>query len=136
MDNKERVKYFYETVVTENRLDELAEFIAEDCVLQIGESRVPLGLAGMRQHLIDVKKTYPDYRMTILRQYADGDYVISEFVMQGTHVGEFVGITPTNKTLTFTGVDIDKVVHGKIASHGGAVNTFETMLEQGLIRPV
>lgn len=136
MDNKEITRYFYETVVSENRLEELERFIAPDCVLQIGDTTVPLGLEGMRQHLIDVKKTYPDYTMTILRQYVDGDYVISEFIMQGTHVGVFVGITPTNKRLTFNGVDIDKVVDGKIVSHGGAVNTFETMLENGLIRPV
>ena len=42
---------------------------------------VPLGIDGMRQHLAEVKKTYPDYTMNIIKQYADGDYVISEFIM-------------------------------------------------------
>ena len=136
MEKKELVKYFYEVIVSENLLDELPQFISEECVLKAGEKIVPLGLDGMKQHLVDVKKTYPDYTMNIIKQYSDGDYVISEFIMQGTHKGEFIGITPTNKKLTITGVDIDKVIEGKIVEHGGATNTFDTFFENHLIKPV
>lgn len=129
-------KYFYETIVSENLLEELPQFIAEDCVVKVGEQIIPVGIDGMKQHLVDVKKTYPDYTMKILKQYADGDYVISEFIMEGTHEGEWIGIKPTHKRLSFTGVDIDKVVDGKIAEHGGAVNTFDTLYEENLIKPV
>lgn len=74
--------------------------------------------------------------MKIIRQYAADDYVISEFIMRGTHKGKFIGITPTNKVLEITGVDIDKVIDGKIVEHGGATNTFETFFEHHLIKPV
>ena len=127
MEKKDIVKYFYETIVSKNLLEELPQFIAEDCVVKVGEQIIPVGIDGMKQHLVDVKKTYPDYTMKILKQYADGDYVISEFIMEGTHEGEWIGIKPTHKRLSFTGVDIDKVVDGKIAEHGGAVNTFDTL---------
>ena len=136
MEKKDIVKYFYETIVSENLLEELPQFIAEDCVVKAGKQIIPVGIDGMKQHLVDVKKTYPDYTMKILKQYADGDYVISEFIMEGTHEGEWIGIKPTHKRLSFTGVDIDKVVDGKIAEHGGAVNTFDTLYEENLIKPV
>lgn len=136
MEKKEMVKYFYEAVVSKNLLEELPQYISEDCVLKVGEKIIPLGLGGMKQHLIDVKKTYPDYTMRIIQQYVDGDYVISEFIMEGTHEGEWIGIKPTYKKLSFTGVDIDKVINGKIIEHGGAVNTFDTLFEQHLIKPV
>lgn len=136
MEKTDMIKYFYETLVSKNILDELPLYISEDCVLKIGENVIPIGLDGMKQHLIDVKKTYPDYSMKIIRQYTDGDYVISEFIMEGTHEGEWIGIKPTHRRLTFTGVDIDKVVDGKIVEHGGAVNTFDTLYEQNLIKPV
>lgn len=136
MDNKEIVKYFYEVIVSENLLQELSCYVSEHCVLNVGDKTVPLGLEGMKQHLMAVKKTYPDYTMKIIRQIADGDYVVSEFIMEGTHEGEWIGIKPTHKRLSFTGVDIDKVVNGKIVEHGGSVNTFETLFEQGLIKPV
>lgn len=135
MNNKEIVKYFYETIVSENRLYDLSKFVSVDCVQKVGENVVFIGLTGMKKHLLALKETYPDYVMKIIRQYADGDYVISEFIMRGTHKGEFIGIKPTNQVLEITGVDIDKVVDGKIVEHGGAANTFETFFEHHLIEP-
>ena len=74
--------------------------------------------------------------MKIVRQYVADDYVISEFIMRGTHKGDFIGITPTNKVLEITGVDIDKVIDGRSVEHSGAANPFETFLEHCLIKPV
>lgn len=136
MENDARIRYFYETVVSQNKLEELADFISADCVVKVGEDVTPIGIDGMRTHLEAVKGTYPDYTMKIIRQFTDGDYVISEFVMTGTHKGHFLGITPTNKVLSITGVDIDKMVDGKIVEHGGAANTFEAFFAHHLIQPV
>lgn len=135
MNNKEIVKYFYEVVVSKNLIEEVDNFISANCVVRVGDKSIPVGVEGMKQHLIDVKKTYPDYTMKIIRQYCDGDYVISEFVMEGTHKGEWMGMKPTNKKLSFTGVDIDRVTAGKITEHGGAVNTFDTLFAEGIIKP-
>jgi len=133
---KERIKYFYETVVSGHRLEALPDFISENCVVKIGADATHVGIDGMRQHLIAVRNTYPDYTMNIIRQFSDGDYVISEFIMTGTHRGVFLGITPTNKVISITGVDIDKIVDGKIVEHGGAANTFDAFWEHSLIKPV
>ena len=62
--------------------------------------------------------------------------MISEFIMTGTHKGDFLGITPTNKVISINGVDIDKVIDGKIVEHGGAANTFDAFWEHHLIKPV
>ena len=136
MKNKDIVKYFYEVIVSENLLDELSKYISEDCVQRAGEKEIFIGIDGMKQHLVALKKTYPDYTMKIIRQYVVDDYVISEFIMKGTHTGIFLGITPTNEVLEITGVDIDRVIDGKIVEHGGATNTFETFYEHHLIKPV
>ena len=90
----------------------------------------------MRDHLPAVRGTCPDYSVGILRQYADGETVLSEFILEGTLAGERLGIQPAHKRLSSTGVGIDKVVDGKIVEHGGAVNTFETLYESHLIGPV
>lgn len=136
MSSKEIVKYFYEVIVSENLLEELPKYISDDCIQKIGRNEAIIGIEGMRQHLLAVKKTYPDYTLEIIRQFEDGETVISEFIMSGTHRGAFLGITPTNKRIEMTGVDIDKVVDGKIVEHGGAVNTFDAFWENGLIKPV
>lgn len=133
MKSAERIKYFYETVISENQMERMAEFISPDCCIKTGEKLIPAGIDGMKEHVKATKRTYPDYRMKILRQFCDGDYVVSEFVMEGTHKGEWIGIKPTGKRLVFTGVNIDKIIDGLIVEHGGAVNTFETLVEAGLI---
>ena len=135
MTPQELVRTFYETVVSQHRLEDLPRFIGPDCVLRQGERTVPLGPAGMARHLTDLRETYPDYTVRILRQHCDGPYVISECVMEGTHLGPWPGTVPTGKRLTFTGVNVDRVEHGKIVEHGGAVNTFEPLWEAGIIRP-
>ena len=136
MKPAERIKYFYETIVSENQIERMAEFVSPECCVKIGEKQIPAGIDGMKEHIKATKQTYPDYRMKILKQFCDGDYVISEFIMEGTQEGEWIGIKPTGKRLVFTGVNIDKVADGLIVEHGGAVNTFETLFEAGVIRAV
>lgn len=135
MDSMKRIKHFYEHVVSNNLVDEFSQYIAESCTVRIGEQIVPVGFEGMKQHLLDVRKTYPDLTMKIIRQYAYRGTIISEFIMEGTHLGEWLGMKPTGKKLTMTGVDIDKVKRGKIVEHGGAVGTFEALFEAGIIKP-
>lgn len=135
MNNQERAKYFYERITTNHLIDELSGYIAGDCVVRIGENSIPVGVQGMRQHMIDVRKTYPDLKMKITHQYVDGDTVISEFIMEGTFLGEWLGMKPTGEKIRMTGVDIDKFADGKIVEHGGAVNTFDALFEAGIIKP-
>ncbi len=135
MDTLKKVKYFYEHITSNNLIDEFPEYIADNCTVRMGKDIAPVGIEGMKQHFIEVRKTYPDLKMTIIRQYIDGDTVISEFIMEGTHLGEWLGMKPTGKKLRMTGVDIDKLIDGKIVEHGGAVNTFEALFEAGIIEP-
>lgn len=135
MDNKQLIKEFYENVVSCSRMDKVEHFVASDCKLSVGENQIPVGIEGMKKHIIDVKTTYPDLKIKILRQYTDGNFIISEIITEGTHKGEWLGIKPTGKKLTFTGVNIDRVVKQKIVEHGGAANVFDTFWQEKIIKP-
>ncbi len=135
MENKDIIKHFYEVISSNAMVDQFDKYVSKNCTIRIGEEIIPVGIEGMKQHLIDVRKTYPDLRITVIRQYCDGDYVISEILTEGTHKGEWLNMKPTGKKLVFTGVDIDKIIDGKIVEHGGAVNTFETLFEAKIIQP-
>ena len=56
MENKDIVKHFYEVIVSENQLDELSNYISEDCIQKVGEKEIFIGIDGMRQHLLALKK--------------------------------------------------------------------------------
>ena len=70
----------------------------------------------------------------VVRQHEDKDFVISEVIMEGTHGGEWLGISPTGKKIRITAVNIDRIAGGRIIEHGGAANTFETFRAEGFIR--
>ena len=135
MDIKKKIKYFYEHVSSNNLVEEFPEYISDNCTVRIGENVIPVGISGMKQHQIDVRKTYPEMKITVIRQYCDSDYIISEFIAEAIHKGEWLGMKPTGKKLLFNGVDIDKIADGKIIEHGGAMNTFETLYEANIIQP-
>jgi len=45
-----------------------------------------------------------------------------------------LNMRPTNKPVTITAVNIDRLVDGKIVEHGGAANLLEPLLKIGAIR--
>lgn len=134
MDKKELIRNFYENISSNGLIDEVGKYVSEDCAARVGEQTIPIGLEGMRRHLVGVRTTYPDMKIRVIRQHVDGDYVISEIIMEGTHKGVWLGIKPTGKKLSITGVNIDRVVDGKMTEHGGAANVFDEFWEKGLIR--
>jgi predicted ester cyclase len=56
--------------------------------------------------------------------------------MKGTHSGSWMGIKPTGKIMEVTGINVDRIVEGKIIEHGGAANMFEGLLSIGAIKLV
>ena len=51
---------------------------------------------------------------SVLMQIAENDLVATRWRFTVTHTGEFMGLAPTNKEITWTGVQIDRFDHGKI----------------------
>ena len=133
--NEDIIRYFYEHIVSDNLLGNLEDFVSEDCTVWADGKSEKVGVNGMKEHLEAIRHTYPDYRMKILRQFVSGDYVISEFRMEGTFQNEWLGIKPTGERISITGIDIDKVIDGKIVEHSGAANTFESLWAASLIGP-
>ena len=133
--NEDIIRYFYEHIVSDNLLGNLEDFVSEDCTVWADGKSEKVGVNGMKEHLEAIRHTYPDYRMKILRQFVSGDYVISEFRMEGTFQNEWLGIKPKGERISITGIDIDKVIDGKIVEHGGAANTFEAFWAMNLIMP-
>ena len=133
-DNKKLVGRFYKEIINTGNVENIAEFISSDCVETDGKIRVVSGVEGMARHVLGVRETYPDLHLTIERQIAEGDWVVTLVTARGTHQGSWLGMKPTGRLLVFTAVNVDKVVAGKIVEHGGAANMLEPFLEVGAIR--
>ncbi len=134
--NKAVIRRLLEEVVNTGDTAPLAELIDPGCVATDGSTRVPCGVEGMIEHVRGVRATYPDLHLTIERQIAEGEWVATVFTARGTHQGSWLGMAPTGKPVVFSGVNVDRVVEGRLVEHGGAMNTFEGLLAIGAIQLV
>lgn len=134
--DKRLVRRFYEEVVNTGDVARIADFVSPGCVETDGRDRLESGIDGMAEHVRGVRTVYPDLHLTVERQIAEGEWVVSVITARGTHRGEWMGMKPTGRELVFTGVNVDRVVDGRIVEHGGAANMLIPFLEAGALRPV
>ena len=134
--NKALVRRYTDEVVNTGNVDNIDTFIGPDYVEVYNNVRHEVGIDGAREHILGVRRTYPDLHVTIEQQIAEGEWVVSRITARGTHQGAWMGIAPTGKKVEITGVNIDRVVDGRIVEHGGAANLLEPFLEIGAIQVV
>ncbi len=71
---------------------------------------------------------FPDYQITIDDLLVEGDKVASRWTITGTHFGEYMGIAPTKKRCTYSGISIDRIENEKV------VESWTNWDEAGLLR--
>jgi steroid delta-isomerase-like uncharacterized protein len=76
---------------------------------------------------------FPDLTAKIEEIIAEGDKVAIRVINTGTHKGEFQGIPPTNKKVSFGGRDFVTLRDGKIAEQWAGTDMMELMQQIGAI---
>jgi len=92
-----------------------------------GMSKGPDGMIYFLQNVL--KTGFPDLKVEILDQIAEGDKVTTRKVFHATHSGEFMGLPPTQKKVTIKVVDIIRLKDGKYIEHWGMSNLVEIVNE-------
>ena len=60
---------------------------------------------------------FPDLHLEVLDSSADERMVAQRILFTGTHTGSFRGLPPTNRQVRFSGLEINRMVEGKVAAH-------------------
>jgi steroid delta-isomerase-like uncharacterized protein len=93
----------------------------------------PLDRAGHKQMIAAFHDAFPDLRITVEAQVAEGDRVANYILMQGTQHGAFQGIPPSGKAVTVSGTNIMRLEGVKIMELWGYLDTFGLMQQLGAI---
>jgi predicted ester cyclase len=75
----------------------------------------------------------PDIHVTVDDVIAEGDKVVFRNTVTGTHTGEFRGVPPTGRSITYDEMFIVRFAAGKVAEIWGIVDTFAQMQQIGAI---
>ena len=72
------------------------------------------GHDGLRDVLIAFHGAFPDQQMDLHGTLADGDFGVDFWTFRGTHTGELDGVAPTGTVVEFGGIDVARIVDGRI----------------------
>jgi len=130
-ENKTLARHFRETM-DGNKGAGLEEFLAPQVVMHFPGSP-PLNREQVQGLIGLFYSAFPDLHHTFEDQIAEGDKVVSRMTFRGTHQGEFQGIPPTGKEVTFAGIVIDRFVSGKIVENWSNLDMLGMMQQLGVI---
>jgi steroid delta-isomerase-like uncharacterized protein len=122
-----------------NSLD--AELIAktiDEIVKPDVEIRTPLpieatGAQALKQVWAMLLRAYPDLHVTVEDVITEGDKVVCRNVVTGTHQGEYMGLPPTGRSVTYNEIFIFRFDGGRIAETWGVVDVLAQMRQLGAI---
>jgi len=132
--NKAIFRRMVEEIFNRGNMNLVDEFLAPDFIereeLPPG---IPPGREGVKQMTIMFRSAFPDFKATIDDMIAEGDKVVVRMTWSGTHKGEFMGISPTGKSVSFGVIDIVRFSGDKFVEHWGMMDSTSMMQQLGAV---
>lgn len=123
-ENKAIVRDYLNDLVNGRNMAAVDRYFSDDVVFN--------DVKGFKQQLarmLAIRRAFPDHRLTIEDQIAEGDRVVTRVLFHGTHQGEFRGIAATGRRVTYSGIAIDRIANGKVVEMWHLAN-LPALLEQ------
>jgi steroid delta-isomerase-like uncharacterized protein len=134
--NKATVRRFDDVVSTGDAeviaktIDELVE---PDVLIHMPLPIQATGAQALKHVWAMLLRGLPDLHVAIEDVIAEGDKVVSRNTVTGTHQGEYRGLPPTGKSVTYNEIFIFRFAGGRIAEIWGVVDVFSQMKQLGVI---
>jgi steroid delta-isomerase-like uncharacterized protein len=136
LSNKATFERFHEAANTgdvEFLSKTIDEIVAPDAAI-----RAPLPIDATGAELLKrvwamLLRVYPDIHLTVDDVIAEGDKVVARNTVTGTHRGEFMGVGPTGKSVTYNEIFIFRFADGRVVETWGVVDVYAQMKQIGVI---
>ena len=133
-ENKAIVRRFLEGIFTQGNpdvVDGLAApgFVVHDPSSEAGE----VDAEGVKGSIAWSHGAFPDLRVTIEDQVAEGGKVATRWTVRGTHRSEMMGAAATGNRVTFTGTQTDFISGGKIVESWSNWDTLGMLRQIGAV---
>jgi steroid delta-isomerase-like uncharacterized protein len=94
---------------------------------------IPSGIEAVKTLPTVFRSAFPDFQIAIDDVTAEGEKVVVRSTWSGTHKGEFMGIPPSGKSVSFGVYDTIRFAGGKVVEHWGQMNEMSLMQQLGVI---
>ena len=133
--NKATLERFMEAMsstdagIISNTID---EFYATDAVIYTPVLDIT-GPRAQKEVFARLLRAYPDLHIAVQDVLAEGDKVVVRDLVSGTHKGEYMGIPPSGKAVTYNEIFIMRFANGRIVEGWGVIDIFSQLRQLGAI---
>jgi steroid delta-isomerase-like uncharacterized protein len=131
--NKDLVRRSVDEFYNKDNPDAADDFYAADFVSHDPAGFKQGGVAQLKQLMTSIYVAFPDFHLDIDELIAEEDRVVKRFTIHCTHQGEFLGVPPTGKLITFSGTDTYRVVDGKFVEEWANIDWLGFMQQLGAV---
>lgn len=121
-ENEALARRWHDDAINGGDLTVIDAIVAPDVIHHAGTFPDGQGPEAIKQVLGFLLTGFPDVQHTIDQVIANEDFVVTRWTAHGTQQGEFQGIAPTGKAVTWTGINIFRVECGRIAEEWSEVD--------------
>ena len=133
-ENKAIARRVNDEIWSEGHLDVIDELFADDFVATIvGAPEQIRGPQGFREFVVTYRTAFPDLRITVDEQFAEGETVVTRWTATGTNEGDLMGIPATGKQATTAGININRVSGGKLIEGWGLFDQLGLLQQLGAV---
>jgi predicted ester cyclase len=111
--NKELARAFFEQIWNRKIESAIDRFIPENA--KGNDPDFGTGREGFRKQWRQWIEAFPDLHFEIVDLVAEGDKVLTRWVLTGTHRGEFMGAAPSGKQVQVEGMSLDRIEDEMVA---------------------
>ena len=130
-ENKALVRRLVDEVQNGHSPDKLDGLLTPDFFNHTARAGTLTNREGAKQFHRTMFSAFPDIRVTIHNQAAEGDKVWTHKSFRGTHRGEFLGVPATGKEVSWDVIDILTISGGKITEHWAVGNQGDVLRQIG-----
>ena len=132
--NKAIVRRSFDELFSQGDLRVADDVFAADYVGHDPAMPQPIrGPTEFKRFVTMYRTAFPDLVLTVEDQLAEGDRVVTRFTARGTNRGPLMGIPPTGRKVTITGISIDRMVDGKSAESWTNYDLLGMMQQLGIL---
>ena len=112
--NKELARQFFQQIWNEKDEGAIDRFIVENAAGN--DPDFGSGRESFRKQWREWQAAFPDLHFEIVDLIAEGDKVLTRWVLTGTHTGgPFLGHTATGRSMRVEGMSLDRIENGMVA---------------------
>jgi steroid delta-isomerase-like uncharacterized protein len=97
---------------------------------------MPQGFEGRKLFYSAMLAAFPDMQVQAEDVFAEGNKLVLRWSARGTHQGDMMGIPPTGKQISVSGIAIDRFENGQSVEHWEIFDQVGLMQQLGVIPAV